>query len=206
MRAFYSFVPVAFLLVVGCTAQPSKRAVPIERQPQFSGDFARLSDLDEAPIRLGTQESVRLKSQAEGEAVIAFVVDQKGETKDVQVAKATDAALAEAAIATVKAWRFKPGMKAGKPVACVMFVPIKFGAALSGAPLTEQELSEIKEQLKPRTGYVLDSIVRENVDSVAVTLTLKADRYKALVLQFERKNDRWIENKAKAEETEYLIP
>lgn len=206
MRALYLFVPVAILLVVGCAAQLSKRAMPIEKQPQFSGDVARLSDLDEAPIRLGTQEPVRPKNQAEGEAVVAFIVDQKGETKDVQVAKATDAALAEAAIATVKTWRFRPGMKAGKPTACVLYVPVKFGAGPNSASLTEQEMDEIKEQLKSRPDYVLDSVVRESDDVIVVTLTLKADRYKALLLHFDRKNDRWIENKAKAEETEYLIP
>jgi len=206
MKTVNLFAAIAVLFTIGCTAQPLKRTVPIDRQPQFSGDFVRLGDLDEAPIRLGTPEAMRPKNQAEGEVVVAFIVDQKGETKDVQVAKAADAALAEAAVATVKTWRFTPGMKAGKPTACVMYVPIKFGAGSSSASLTDQEMGEIKEQLKPRADFVFDSIVHESADLVVVTLMLKADRYKALVLQFERKNGRWIENKAKAEETEYLIP
>ena len=52
----------------------------------------------------------------EGQAEIAYIVNEKGRTEEVQIATATNQEFGEAARDAVARWRFKPGKKDGKPV------------------------------------------------------------------------------------------
>ncbi len=62
----------------------------------------------------------------EGRANITFVVDEKGQVQNVRASDSTDPRFEQAAINAVSRWKFKPGRKAGKPVATAMDGPINF--------------------------------------------------------------------------------
>ena len=61
-----------------------------------------------------------------GEAVIDFIVDTEGNVVEATVAKSTDPAFTDAALAAVRSWKFTPGKKAGQPVNTRMRLPMTF--------------------------------------------------------------------------------
>jgi TonB family protein len=67
-----------------------------------------------------------------GQAVINFVVDENGRTRNVHALSATDGRFAVAAIQCVAQWHFLPGVKGGRIVRTRLQVPIVF--AINGRP------------------------------------------------------------------------
>ncbi len=63
---------------------------------------------------------------AEGEAVIDFIVDENGAVRNVRVAKATSPGFGMAAAVAVSRWLFIPGTKGGKAVRTHLQIPIDF--------------------------------------------------------------------------------
>lgn len=61
-----------------------------------------------------------------GWVVVDFVVDAEGNAIDVHTVKSSAAGFEASAVAAVSKWRFKPGLKAGRPVRVHMRVPIIF--------------------------------------------------------------------------------
>ena len=61
-----------------------------------------------------------------GVVVLEFVVLKDGTASDARVVRPLDPALDEPAIVALRQWRFKPGMKAGKPVAVRMNETLNF--------------------------------------------------------------------------------
>jgi len=61
-----------------------------------------------------------------GQSVVDFVVDRRGNVRDVFVASSTETEFGAAAVAGVSKWKFKPGVKDGRAVAVHMRVPIVF--------------------------------------------------------------------------------
>lgn len=61
-----------------------------------------------------------------GEAVVDFVVDPDGKVQAAHAVSFTHKDFAAAAVAAVNQWRFKPGVKNGRPVNTHMLVPIVF--------------------------------------------------------------------------------
>lgn len=66
------------------------------------------------------------KAQISGAVLIGLVVTADGNPDDVQVEKGLEKDLDETAVAAVKQWKFKPGAKAGKPVAVRVSIRINF--------------------------------------------------------------------------------
>jgi len=117
---------------------PAKETVfdPIPpRQPEFTGEFFSLKDVDTRPASKGTPASPSFpkelkKAGASGQATVAFVVSTEGVPGQIQVIQATHRGFGEAAAKCVNKWRFKPAIKDGKPVNCVMVYPIEFTSPL----------------------------------------------------------------------------
>lgn len=87
-----------------------------------------------------------LNIKIEGEVSVAFVIDEKGRTRDVEVVKSTqrefEADARDAAIGT----SFTPAQKGGEPVATRAMITYTFSlAAKKGVP------SELKSAPPPRT-------------------------------------------------------
>jgi len=67
-----------------------------------------------------------------GGAMIEFIVTSKGIVTEPRSVAETDPAFGEAAVDAVAKWKFKPGMKKGKPVNSSLVVPIYFTLSNSG--------------------------------------------------------------------------
>jgi len=106
---------VSFALVVGIalgqgSVQETRRIsapVPIHRaEPEY------------------TQEARNAK--IEGSVLIKCVIDENGIPTDPIVERSLEKGLDEKAVEAVKKWRFKPGLKDGKPVPANVSIQINF--------------------------------------------------------------------------------
>jgi TonB family protein len=66
------------------------------------------------------------QAKYQGTALVSLVVDANGNPQDIRIAKSLGLGLDERAIEAVQKWRFKPGMKAGKPVKVRIQVEVNF--------------------------------------------------------------------------------
>lgn len=66
------------------------------------------------------------KGRVAGRVMVKFVIDETGVPVHIVAEQATNADFAAAAIAAVKAWRYVPAGKEGKPVACLAHRTIDF--------------------------------------------------------------------------------
>jgi protein TonB len=60
------------------------------------------------------------------EVIVEFIVDTRGETRDIRAVASTNAGFERPAIDGVAKWRFRPGMKDGRKVNTQTRVPIRF--------------------------------------------------------------------------------
>jgi periplasmic protein TonB len=94
------------------------------------GPAFTLSQLDEPPVatyraRPVYPESMR-RSSISGEAMVDFIVDPRGNVRNVTAVHSSQREFEEPACAAVEKWRFKPGRKDGHAVYVHMQVPIVF--------------------------------------------------------------------------------
>jgi len=66
------------------------------------------------------------KAKFQGTVVLMIVVDEKGNARDLKVIRPLGLGLDQKAIEAVEKWRFKPGMKDGKPVPVQATVEVNF--------------------------------------------------------------------------------
>lgn len=66
------------------------------------------------------------KAKHQGTVMLQIVVDEKGVPRDIRVVRKLGLGLDEKAIEAVSKWRFKPGMKDGKPVAVIATIEVSF--------------------------------------------------------------------------------
>jgi protein TonB len=89
-----------------------------------------LAEVDEPPIPIRTVKPKYPRSlnrsKIEGHAIIRFVVDEQGETRDARAVESTHPAFATAAIDAVNRSRFKPSKKGGATVAVWVQAPFRF--------------------------------------------------------------------------------
>jgi TonB family protein len=62
-----------------------------------------------------------------GVAVVDFVIDEHGATRDIQVVSATYVSFGSHAVIAIRNWRFEPARKNGKPVAAHVQREMYFG-------------------------------------------------------------------------------
>jgi TonB family protein len=71
-----------------------------------------------------TQEA--LQTKLSGTVLLSLVVDEAGLPQNVKVVRSLESGLDQKAIEAVQEWRFKPGMKDGKPVPVIANVEVNF--------------------------------------------------------------------------------
>jgi len=137
----------AFFVFSGCQSTTSPNKLPNDpmfqpvalQEPVVTGEYFKEVDTSPRPIgiRAAPVYPLELKKRGvTGEATIAFVVTMDGKIEQVQVVQATHRGFADAAKAAVKQWRYRPAIKDGKPVNCLMRIPIAFNLE------TEKEATE----------------------------------------------------------------
>ncbi|MBI5422858.1 MAG: energy transducer TonB [Opitutae bacterium] len=122
-------VCVCCLLGGGLLAKPPVLH-PVKNDVQFTGQFFYPKDIEVPPamkeVPPPAYPSEWRDRTIEGEAQVAFLINEKGRTEQVQAVTATDVHFATAAIEAVKKWRFKPAKKDGKPARVLIVQTIKF--------------------------------------------------------------------------------
>ena len=66
------------------------------------------------------------KAKLEGTVVLSLVVNERGRPQNLKILRALGLGLDEEAIGAVEKWKFKPGMKDGKPVAVMVTIEVNF--------------------------------------------------------------------------------
>ena len=66
------------------------------------------------------------KARYSGSVLLTIVVDVSGRTRDIRVVRSPGMGLDEKAVEAVRNWRFKPGMKDGKPVPVIATIEVNF--------------------------------------------------------------------------------
>lgn len=90
-----------------------------EVQPELIGGLEGLQR------RVTYPEEAR-RAGAEGQVVVQFVVDERGQVVDPVVLRSADDRLSDAALEAVRDSRFTPGMQRGRPVKVRFSVPVTF--------------------------------------------------------------------------------
>lgn len=126
-------IVLAFCAVclTGCVSTEGLQAIdPVHNDVHFTGTYSELADVDSPPVVVDQvapdYPAVMKKANVEGKAMIALIVSETGKPEQLQVEVATHPLFADAAVAAVRHWRFKPAMKGGKPVACSFTIPLDF--------------------------------------------------------------------------------
>jgi TonB family protein len=65
-------------------------------------------------------------AKLEGITQLQIIVGVDGAVTNVKVTQGLGKGLDESAVQTVKTWKFRPAMKAGKPVPCRLMVEVSF--------------------------------------------------------------------------------
>ena len=66
------------------------------------------------------------KAKFQGSVIVALVVDEKGNPQGIRVVRPLGLGLDEKAIEAVQKWRFKPGLKDGRPVPVTAQIEVSF--------------------------------------------------------------------------------
>ncbi len=121
---FASAAALSLVIAVVLRAAPAGGAVDQQPVPTFQ-------KRPEYPMSLRASGNT-------GEVIIDFIVDPAGDVRNPIVLKSTHPDFEGPAVEAVLEWKFKPGQKAGRPVATHMQVPIIF--TLDGAGVAAFEV------------------------------------------------------------------
>jgi len=78
------------------------------------------------PAATAVREAEARKAKYSGVVILSIEVDQTGRARHLQVSKGIGLGLDERALEAVKQWRFKPGLKNGKPVIVRAQIEVNF--------------------------------------------------------------------------------
>ena len=95
-----------------------------------------------------------MKRRVTGLVALELVVEIDGSVSNVRVARPLDPELDDAAVAALRQWQFKPGMREGKPVRVAVEVEMSF--ALQGEPRLDSP-----QVFKAGPGVVVPSVLKE---------------------------------------------
>lgn len=122
---------IALFCVAACVlvAQPPVLK-PVKNDAVFTGAFLYPKDVSVPAEAVKTPPpsypSEWRDRDVKGEVQIAYIINEKGRTEQVQVITANDEQFGAVAVAALKQWRFRPAKKDGKPVRVLVSHPIVF--------------------------------------------------------------------------------
>jgi len=109
----------------------------VSEKPGTTGTRFGVHEVDQKPVSLGTLKPdypLRAKRMGiEGYVTVQFVVNREGKTQDLRIMDATPKDVFDQTVRNaVPRWRFKPGMKAGRPVDTWVEMTIRFELGKDG--------------------------------------------------------------------------
>ncbi|MDB6114058.1 MAG: TonB family protein [Lacunisphaera sp.] len=106
---------------------------PVKNEVKFTGTYYLPDQLTKRPVAkqqaVPRYPSEMSRERLHGQVEVAFIINEKGVTEEVQVATATNPSFADAALVAVKQWRFKPGLKDGVAVRALVLQRLEFEMA-----------------------------------------------------------------------------
>ena len=89
-----------------------------------------VSELEKRPEPVSqvppTYPSELRKARIEGLVTLVFVLDESGRVEEPRVEKSSRPEFEKPALDAIRKWRFRPGMREGKPVRTYVRIPIRF--------------------------------------------------------------------------------
>jgi protein TonB len=118
------------LLLTGLLFTPACQTPPPASVALDSSEIFELSEVTKAPLTIASSppqypEHLRRDSKFEA-CVVRYVVNTEGRVVNVTVIKSTYKAFSDASVRAVSSWRYKPAQKDGRPVNCVLEIPLIF--------------------------------------------------------------------------------
>jgi len=89
------------------------------------------------------------KAGRQGTCVLEFVVGVDGKTRDIKVVQPVGMGLDEKSVEALRAWKFEPGLKEGKPVAVQMKVEVSFSLDGGNDPKFKEWLEQLRTMPNP---------------------------------------------------------
>ena len=93
-------------------------------------DAVSLTELEKRPelmVSVAPQYPADMrKAKVEGTVTIVFILNEAGQVEEPNVQSSSRPEFEKPALDAVRKWKFKPGMKDGKPVRTYMKLPIRF--------------------------------------------------------------------------------
>ena len=83
-------------------------------------------DVDRKPEIVKSEEPEPPRGLSQADAYVAVLVGPDGTVAEAQLTKASDDNYGRLAVAAAKKCRFKPALKGGRPVRCVIIMPFGF--------------------------------------------------------------------------------
>ncbi|MCE2557464.1 MAG: energy transducer TonB [Acidobacteria bacterium] len=102
---------------------------PAPPPPRVSGPIEVTRDVIEPRKTLHVKPQyteIARKARIQGRVVLRATIDQQGDITDVEVLRGLPMGLAEAAVAAVRQWKFKPATLNGRPVAVYFNLTVTF--------------------------------------------------------------------------------
>jgi periplasmic protein TonB len=118
-----SIPEMGLLSLVACIA-----ALLATAQAHAMGEATMPSSTLPTPIfRPSPKYTVPMRyDQVHGTVEVSFVVDSKGDVVAPRILSAKDPRMAESALAAVRSWKYRPALRNGAPVPCLMIENINF--------------------------------------------------------------------------------
>ncbi|WP_175414804.1 energy transducer TonB [Nibricoccus aquaticus] len=121
---------IGYMLLIGLLFTAACQTPPPAVVALAPSEIFELSEVTKVPLTITQSpphypEELRRESKFE-ECVLRFVVNTEGRAVNITVVKSTYKAFSDAAVRSVSSWRYKPAQKDGRPVNCVLEIPIIF--------------------------------------------------------------------------------
>jgi TonB family protein len=139
IHSLFALIAAVLFVLSGCKSTTIPKAVPTteiytpvpKHDPVIKGDYITADKADTKPqpilpLTPPVYPGKLRRAKVSGSALIAFIIMPDGSTAQVQAIEATHRGFADAAVECVEEWNYKPALKDGKRVSCLMMVPIAF--------------------------------------------------------------------------------
>jgi len=132
-------VPLLLILLLfsGCVTiqKTSEKRCRFRSKTEFEGSYYMSDTLDEG-VKILTSITPSLSSNWRdlstlGWANVELLVDEEGKPSQIQVSKATDLLVAQAAVRCISKWTFSPGLKGGNPVKSLFNIELDFSSRMN---------------------------------------------------------------------------